>query len=212
MSHEAVDVADKLAHAAEATAADRLLGDQSKPARHLIKPAGVSGRVVNVEARMARNPGRDPGMFVGGVVVGDQVDLQSRGHVAVEMAEKADELLMPVTRFAGSSGTGGPPDRRQLRHPQTSQGQGVARASSALPDSLYSHLRQLAQSGGALVRTDHPAGDPPRFFPQRELIRNIDSFMTHYKASSRSFLWTATADSILDKLYRLTKVSNGAQH
>jgi hypothetical protein len=46
----------------------------------------------------------------------------------------------------------------------------------------------------------------------RELIRKIDSFVTHYNASSRPFLWTATADSILSKLYRLTKVINGTQH
>jgi transposase len=43
----------------------------------------------------------------------------------------------------------------------------------------------------------------------RELIRKIDGFVTHYNASSRPFIWTATADSILDKLYRLTKVING---
>ena len=46
----------------------------------------------------------------------------------------------------------------------------------------------------------------------RELIRKIDGFVTHYNASSRPFIWTATADSILDKLYRLTKVINGTPH
>jgi len=46
----------------------------------------------------------------------------------------------------------------------------------------------------------------------RELIRKIDSFVTHYNASGRPFIWTATADSILNKLYRLTKVINGTQH
>jgi len=46
----------------------------------------------------------------------------------------------------------------------------------------------------------------------RELIRKIDSFVTHYNASSKPFIWTATADSILKKLYRLSKVINGTQH
>ena len=46
----------------------------------------------------------------------------------------------------------------------------------------------------------------------RELIRKIDGFVTHYNASSRPFIWTATADSIIDKLYRLTKVINGTPH
>ena len=45
----------------------------------------------------------------------------------------------------------------------------------------------------------------------RELMHKIDAYVTHYNTSSRPFLWTATADSILDKLQRLYKVING-QH
>jgi len=44
------------------------------------------------------------------------------------------------------------------------------------------------------------------------LIRKIDSFVTHYNASSRPFIWTASADSIFDKLGRLCKVINGTVH
>ena len=46
----------------------------------------------------------------------------------------------------------------------------------------------------------------------RDLTRKIDSFVTHYNASSRPFIWTATADSIFNKLQRLCKVINGTQH
>ena len=46
----------------------------------------------------------------------------------------------------------------------------------------------------------------------RDLIRKIDSFVTHYNASSRPFIWTASADSIFDKLARLCKVINGTAH
>jgi transposase/transposase-like protein len=46
----------------------------------------------------------------------------------------------------------------------------------------------------------------------RELIRKIDSYVTHYNAHKRPFTWTATADSILAKLQRLCKVINGTQH
>jgi transposase len=46
----------------------------------------------------------------------------------------------------------------------------------------------------------------------RDLIRKIDGFVTHYNASSRPFIWTATADSILNKLQRLTKLIYGTQH
>ena len=37
----------------------------------------------------------------------------------------------------------------------------------ALSHSLHAHLRQLAQSGGALVRAYHAAGDSARVVPQR---------------------------------------------
>ena len=46
----------------------------------------------------------------------------------------------------------------------------------------------------------------------RELVRRIDAFVTHYNATSRPFVWTATADSILAKLERLLKAISGTQH
>ena len=45
----------------------------------------------------------------------------------------------------------------------------------------------------------------------RELVRTIDNFVTRYNASSRPFIWTATADSIINKLERLVKLLMG-QH
>src|SRR5207248_1059553 len=52
--------------------------------------------------------------------------------------------------------------RRQLRHAQARQGQGVAEAPSALSYALYPNLRLLAQSGGTLLRSDHRGSHPPR--------------------------------------------------
>ena len=46
----------------------------------------------------------------------------------------------------------------------------------------------------------------------RELTKRIDSYVTHYNAHSRPFVWTATAQSILDKIERLCKVINGTAH
>jgi transposase len=46
----------------------------------------------------------------------------------------------------------------------------------------------------------------------RDLIRKIDSYVTHYNAASRPFIWTATADSIFAKLQRLCKVICGTGH
>jgi transposase len=46
----------------------------------------------------------------------------------------------------------------------------------------------------------------------RDLIRKIETFVTHYNAASRPFIWTATANSIFDKVQRLCKLINGTSH
>jgi putative transposase len=46
----------------------------------------------------------------------------------------------------------------------------------------------------------------------RDLITKIENFVTHYNAKSKPFMWTATADSILDKLQRLLKSINGTRY
>jgi putative transposase len=46
----------------------------------------------------------------------------------------------------------------------------------------------------------------------RELIDRIDRFVQHYNDTARPFRWTATADSILDKIGRLTKRISGTSH
>jgi transposase len=46
----------------------------------------------------------------------------------------------------------------------------------------------------------------------RELVRKIDHYVTFYNRSKRPFIWTATADSIFDKLPLLCKLINGTQH
>jgi putative transposase len=46
----------------------------------------------------------------------------------------------------------------------------------------------------------------------RELVRKIDNYVTHYNRSKRPFIWTATADSIFEKLQRLCKSINGTRH
>ncbi len=46
----------------------------------------------------------------------------------------------------------------------------------------------------------------------RELVQKIDAYVTNYNLHRRPFVWTATADSILEKLKRLCKVINGTSH
>ncbi len=58
------------------------------------------------------------------------------------------------------------PDLRQLRDAQAPEGARLAGAPPAPPPALHPDLRLLAQSGRALVRAHHPAGDPPRLLPK----------------------------------------------
>ncbi len=46
----------------------------------------------------------------------------------------------------------------------------------------------------------------------KQLIQRIEAFVQHYNLHPRPFAWTATADSILGKLERLSKVTFGTGH
>jgi putative transposase len=46
----------------------------------------------------------------------------------------------------------------------------------------------------------------------KDLIEKIDSFVRHYNRSHRPFVWTATADSILQKIERLCSRISGTAH
>ena len=50
------------------------------------------------------------------------------------------------------------------------------------------------------------------FTSVQDLIQKIDSFVRHYNRSSQPFVWTATADSILQKIARLCSRISGTPH
>ena len=50
------------------------------------------------------------------------------------------------------------------------------------------------------------------FSSVKQLIKKIDQFVKNYNSKSNPFTWTATADSILNKLKKLLKVIHGTQH
>jgi len=54
-------------------------------------------------ARMARQPGRYFGMFVGGVVVEDDVEELARRDLALDGIEKADEFDVAVALHAAAN-------------------------------------------------------------------------------------------------------------
>jgi putative transposase len=50
------------------------------------------------------------------------------------------------------------------------------------------------------------------FTSVKQLVQRIDQFVTHHNAHSKPFQWTATADSILEKLHRLCSRISGTGH
>lgn len=50
------------------------------------------------------------------------------------------------------------------------------------------------------------------FSSVRQLIGSIERYVEHYNKHKRPFVWTATADSIIQKVARICKVIYGTEH
>jgi hypothetical protein len=48
--------------------------------------------------------------------------------------------------------------------------------------------------------------------PNRAIAQKIEQFVTHYNRKTKPFAWTATADSILEKIKRLCQCISEKQH
>ena len=136
MLHELVDSGDQIPDAAEAAATDGPLSNRSKPAFHLIEPGRIGGRVVDVETWPGGEPDAHFGVFVGGVVVHDQVHVQLRWNSRIDPFEKAEKLLMAVARLAvGEDGSGGDVESGKER-------------GGAMADIIVGDAFQITQSQG----------------------------------------------------------------
>jgi hypothetical protein len=68
-----------------------------------LQSGGVGCRVVHVETRPLRQPGLELGVLVRAVVIDDVVQLQIPGHLLVNAAQKAEELLIAMPGLARTS-------------------------------------------------------------------------------------------------------------
>ena len=66
----------------------------------LIQPGSTRRREMHTESRALNQPGAHIGVFVRGVVVHDQVDIQILGDVLFNTTKKREELLVKVPWFA----------------------------------------------------------------------------------------------------------------
>ena len=89
----------------------------------------------------------------------------------------------------------------QLRHPQDPGDQDLAAAPPSLPPALHPDLRLLAQPGRALVRRADQPQTPPLSPPQRRRAGSRHPRLDQaWNDDPKPFVWTKTADEILDTL------------
>ncbi len=105
--HEGVDFLHQIVDAGERTPANGAPGDDAKSTFHLIKPRGISSRVVHLVARPLCEPIANLRMFVGGVVIDDEMDLVGWRNVLIEMAQEGAGRQMKDFRYYRCSGSDG---------------------------------------------------------------------------------------------------------
>src|ERR1700752_1055472 len=71
-------------------------GEVAEEALDQIHPGGRGRRVMHVKAGVAIEPSGDRGMFMGGVIVGDDVDGEIARGLVIDGFEKGQPLLMAV--------------------------------------------------------------------------------------------------------------------
>ena len=108
MLDEVVDSGDEVFDAPETAFANRLLGDEAEPTFDLIEPGRVGRSVVDLEAGPLRQPESYLGVFVGGIVVDDQMDIKASRYGLIDAFEKLKKFLMTVACLAlRQDGAGG---------------------------------------------------------------------------------------------------------
>jgi hypothetical protein len=87
---------DELFKISEDATAQLFLGQVAEEALHHIEPTGRRWGEVDMEALVTVQPADDLVVFVGGIVIADQVDMFFLGNGLLDQAEKLQPLLMPM--------------------------------------------------------------------------------------------------------------------
>ena len=93
------DIIGELAHAGEAPFADDILRQLSEEALDQIEPGRARRREVNMKSRMLCEPLLDTLLFVGAVVVDDQVQIQVLRRFPVDLLEETKPFDVRMARF-----------------------------------------------------------------------------------------------------------------
>src|SRR5260370_11415053 len=96
LGDEAVDGGLEVDDRAKDAALEAAPGEFGEEALDGIEPRARGRGEVEDEARMARQPGLDLRMLMGGVVVDDDVDDLTGGGFRLDRSPEAEEILLPV--------------------------------------------------------------------------------------------------------------------
>ena len=94
---EAFDGSLEVDDRVEDAAFQSALGELGEEALDRVEPRTRGRREMEDETRVARQPGHDLGMLVGGIVVENDMDHLAGRHLCFYGIEKADEFLMAVS-------------------------------------------------------------------------------------------------------------------
>ena len=90
------DGSNQRRHVLEGATTQPLVGYFAEPALHQVEP-GTGGRdKVKIEPRVTAEPGFHARMFVGAVIIHDQMQVQPGRGVDVNLLEETDKFLMPM--------------------------------------------------------------------------------------------------------------------
>jgi hypothetical protein len=86
VAYEAVDLLDQVSDASEGSAPNRPPGDDVEPDLDLVEPGGVGRGVVDVEAGTCGEPATSGCVFVGRVIVDDEMNVELLRHRSLDVA------------------------------------------------------------------------------------------------------------------------------
>src|SRR6201993_2605938 len=111
-----VDGGFEFGDAVEDAAADTVGGNPAEEALDLVDPGARRGCEVHVEAAVLGQPGFDRRVLMGGIVVGDQVQIEGLGRAAVDGSQEPQPFLVAMALHAlPDHPTGGDIERGEQR-------------------------------------------------------------------------------------------------
>jgi len=105
MINVSADGGDELLNITKNAAAQAVLSQVAEKAFHHIQPGAAGGREVDLEAGMASKPALHFFVFVGGIVVDDQMDSLVLRHDVIDNAQEPQPFLMAMAVVAHRNDT-----------------------------------------------------------------------------------------------------------